>query len=568
MAEPVSAPTDAAHAPTATAHEGPADPDLRYRMWRLAHMPLKADLYRQRLASLAMTYRPTVSIVTPVFDTPPEILDRMLRSVANQTYPFWQHCLVDDGSTSDWLAGYLERLASRDPRIRFERRATNGGIVAASNHALAMATGEFISMLDHDDELDPQALYAVASRLNADPETDVFYSDFDLLDRGGRHSCGWFLPGWSPELLLSLPLVTHLTVYRRALVELIGGWRAGYEGSQDYDLALRAFSVTSKFLHIPQVLYHWRQWERSVAANPTAKPYAYVAAKDAVVDHLLRNGIAGRREDGAYIGFHAVRHDILGSPLVSVIVHASAAVGAAGAPECVAGLRRFVAQGNYGHVELVVVVEADAQQVYESVQQDDTIPCRIVVHRSAEDTAEHFNTGAAASRGDHLLFLGAAFGLGAPGWLSALLEFSQQEPIGAVGARILRHDGAFWHTGVVLPRGVPHVLTVESLLVNCSAVSGACLMTRRSTFEQAGGFRPSAVVGHADFDYCLRLRELGYRHLVTPHAVVQFNGPPPDDVSAIDRQKFIDTWAARMHVDPYYNPNFCQEHACFTLTLG
>jgi GT2 family glycosyltransferase len=547
-------------------HAVPADPELRYRIWRLQHLPKRDDLYRQRLASRAMAYTPTVSIITPVFDTPPEILHRMLRSVARQTYPHWQHCLVDDGSTSGWLADCLERLAARDPRIRFARRSSNEGIVAASNLALTMATGEFISMLDHDDELDPQALYAVAARLNSDPTTDVFYSDFDLIDRAGRHGCGWFLPGWSPELLLSLPVVTHLTVYRKSIVEQIGGWRTGYDGSQDYDLALRAFGVTSRFVHIPQVLYHWRQWERSVAANPTAKPYAYTAARLAVADYLTRNGIAARREDGAHIGFHAVRWDIIGRPLVSVIVVAPAWTGTDHATAVVSRIQSLIAAGGHDTVECLVVVEPDARQEYESAAATAGVGIRIVTCAD-DDRAAQINAGAAEAQGEHLLLLGEEVGLGDAGWLSALLEYSQQAPIGIAGARIQRDDGSFWHTGVVLPRGVPHMLTSDCLLVNCSAVSGTCLMTRRATFDEAGGFRSSETVGHPDFDYCLRLRELGYRHVATPHAVVRFDGPPPPGVDAVRRQTFIDLWQERMHVDPYYNPNFCQEHACFTLRL-
>jgi GT2 family glycosyltransferase len=543
----------------------PTDPVLRYRMWRLQQLPRRDDLYRQRLACLRMRYLPTISIVTPVFNTPVDLLDRMLRSVARQTYPHWQHCLVDDGSTTGWLPAYLERLARRDPRIRFLRRAANGGIVAASNSALSLATGEFISMLDHDDELDPQALYAVVERLNAEPDADVIYSDFDVVDRRGRHGPGWFLPDWSPELLLSLPFIAHLTVYRRSIVEQVGAWRAEYEGSQDYDLALRASRVTDRIVHLPQVLYHWRQWERSVASNPSAKPYAFVAAKRAVLDHVRERNTPASLDENAWLGFNTVQFAIDGDPLVSVVAVAPAAATAAPAA-WLEQLATLIRQGGHERCEIVLVTSPKRPLDHGGGFPSSGIPVRTVACGSADDRAAAANAGAAGAQGDHLLFLTAPFTSGGDGWLAAMLGFSQQRAIGVVGAKIYA-DGALWHGGLLLPRAVPHLMDREYMLVNYSAVGGGCLLTRRDTFAAAGGFMADSTVGYPEIDYALRLRALGYRHVVPPHARLRCVGPPVEFRTPERQAVFGRVWGARQQVDPYYNVNFRQDDGTFTLDL-
>lgn len=543
----------------------PFDPILRYRMWRLQQLPRRDDLYRQRLACLRMGHRPTISLITPVFNTPVDLLDRMLRSVARQTYPHWQHCLVDDGSTAGWLPAYLERLARADPRIRFTRRDVNGGIVAASTVALSMATGEFICMLDHDDELDPQALYEVVRQLNVQPDTDVFYSDFDVIDRRGRHSPGWFLPDWSPELLLSLPYVAHLTAYRRAIVEQAGGWRAEYEGSQDYDLALRVSRITGRIVHLPRILYHWRQWERSVAANPSAKPYAYAAAKRAVMDHVGQQGMAATLDESSWLGFNTVRFEIVGSPLVSVV----AAVPAGGTAAPAGWLDRLltlVGQGGHHRCEIVLVAPPGASVDGLATLSAADVPTRVVTCDAAHDPGAVANAGASAARGDHLLFLTAPLAGEAEGWMAEMLAFSQQRPIGVVGAKIYA-AGALWHGGILLPKAVPHLMQIDYALMNYSAVGGGCLMTRRDTFEAAGGFRPSRDVGYPDLDFALRLRTLGYRHVVPPHARLRAAGPPVEFRTPERQRVFAGVWGSRLQRDPYYNPNFRQDDATFMLDV-
>lgn len=555
--------TDVTHSVPAPPAQLPLDPFLRFRSWWLKHLPSRDDLYRQRVASRSLRYRPVFSIITPVHDTPPDLLDRMLQSVANQTYPYWEHCLVDDGSTAGWLSGYLDRLSRREPRVRFKRRDHNGGIVNASNDALDLATGEFVVMLDHDDELDVQALFSVATRLNGNPDTDVFYSDFDSINRQGRRFQGYMLPDWSPDLLLIMPLITHLSAFRRSLVEHVGRFRPDYEGSQDYDLALRIVSVTDKVVHIPEVLYHWRMWERSVAANPTAKPYAYEAGRRAVEDHLRRNNVAGRREDAPWLGFHIIRYDILGTPTISVVACAPPHADADQRRTFALALQDLVARGGYGRCEIVLVVSAEEKSAWEETSNG-THPIRLVACENT-DIAIRLNAGASAAGGDHLAFLPRLVSAEADGWLKALLEQSQREAIGAVGSRLVTEDGTLWHVGMVVPRGVPHPVRYEPMLGNFSAVSGIGMMTGRATFEKAGRFRPAAEVGHPDFDYCLRLREAGLRHVVTSCSRLRILGSI--DMTIRAEARFVELWRDAMRSDPYYNPNFRQDTGDFTLAL-
>jgi glycosyltransferase involved in cell wall biosynthesis len=581
----------------------PWEPRLRYHAWILQQMPTPDDLTRQRLAVRRWTNPPTISVVTPVWNTPPEMLRRMVRSVRRQSYPHWELCLVDDGSPAPWMSAALARLAAGDPRIRVARRACNGGIVAASNDALALATGEFIALLDDDDELDPRALFALAREIVARRDVDLLYTDFDVIGTDGVRHEPILAPAWSPELLLTLPYIVHLTAYRRDLVQRVGGFRPEYEGSQDYDLALRVTRATDRIVHIPEVLYHWRAWARSAAGNPAAKPYAYAAGVRAITEHLRDHAFEARREDGHALGFHGIRFAIKNRPLVSVIVPLLPRHGDTGdnAPHArdAGTLRRRLAtllQGTaYEHVECLIVgpgaaaaaadairadartdtgaethgsaaADADAVAVADADALDGRV--RFVAYDGPADAALAANAGAAHARGEHLLFLDGDLEPLRDDWLGALLEFSQQPAIGVVGAKIYRSDGVIWHAGIIVPRAAPHLVWRDDLITrNYAAVSGACLMTPRATFEAAGGFRSRAEAGCSDVDYCLRVIERGERIVLTPHARLRHTGAPPAEAGPAHRAIFQQQWAGRMELDPYYNRNYRQDGAWFAVAL-
>jgi O-antigen biosynthesis protein len=566
---------DAAPLASARAARRPFDPALHYHVWRVRNMPTREALYRERVAAdHVFRLRPRISVVTPLYETPPEALRRMLRSVADQTYARWEHCLVDDGSPSSSVARAVERARARDPRIRFRRRMANGGIVAATNDALALASGDFVAFLDHDDELDPRALYRVVEELNRAPETDVFYSDLDLIGPDGLRHQPLFFPGWSPELLLASPYVVHLAAYRRELVERLGRLRPGLDGAQDYDLALRAAAVTNHFRHVPGILYHWRQLPTSTSAAFEAKPYALPAGRRAIDDHLERLGRPAERVEGVFAGWHDVRFHVAGSERTSLVVALDGDLDADALERFAAGVAELCAEP--GVFELLVAgPERALERVRVRAAPAAGIALRLVPVSDPEAGA---SAGAAAATGEHLAFLDADLEPVSTGWLRALLEYSQQKPIGAVGGKILAVDDSIEAAGFVLPRALPHGIfrgahrsSVGYLLnlrfpTNVLAIGGGCLVTRREIYEKVGGLRPAGEAALPDLDFCLRLRDHGLRVVLNPRVELRRRsrrGSAACDPARAEafRRRWGDGWSG----DPYYNPSFSPDDGWFRL---
>jgi glycosyltransferase involved in cell wall biosynthesis len=562
---------------------------LRYQRWILRQTPPSDILYRQRFAAYRRAQRPLISVVTPVYNTPPDILRRMLSSVKNQTYQIWEHCLVDDGSSEAWIAPLLEKEAARDARVRFRRRDQNGGIAAASNDALALATGEFVAFVDHDDEIEPDALDEVVRAIETHPGTDAIYTDFDILSEGGARQFPAFWPDWSPERLECLPYTVHLRVYRRAVIAAAGGLRPEFDGAQDYDLALRVSEITDRIVHIPRVLYHWRINKTSAAAGTGAKPYAFEAGIRAIGEYIERQQIPAVRTPGPVPGLHALDFDSAVLPPVSIIVALppDADALASGGPDprtagsLAASLTSLLAASEPAVHEVVVVVPQAQQEAVRSALE--SLPpgrARVVMLPDGLSHTAALNTGARQATGDVLLFLGEDLEAAGDAWLRQLAGYVQRPPVGAVGPKIYAPSGEVHHAGIVLPRRRPHPAhrgePVEAwgfywdlqTAINYTAVSGACLATRRAIFEEVGGFRSAAEVGYSDVDYCLRLRERGYRVVFVGYAELRqiHEAPVPSaDVEQARLLAFQRTWPALPEVDPYYNPNFNQGDGAFTI---
>jgi len=560
---------------------------LRYQMWTLRQMPTRDDLFRQRLSSKRLAYKPTISIVTPLFNTAPDALRRMLTTVRDQTYPFWQLCLVDDGSTERWIAPRIERETRSDARLVFHRRLENGGIVAASNDALELTTGEYVAFLDHDDELDPQALYAIARLLNDRPDVDMIYSDLDVIGSNGMREGPSYWPDWSPELLTALPYTAHFRVIRRQLISVVGGIRDGFDGAQDYDLALRISERTQNVAHIPRVLYHWRASPQSVAGNPDAKPYVYEAGQRAVAEYVSRNFVDARRTDGFVRGFHRIQLAPAIRPRVSVVLITERffGLGDPGTPSSLGeSLTSLLNRTEYPNFEIIVVIPngSDTSNLA-SIRTAARVPLQFCVYHGEPDEGLLANAGVGCAEGDVLVFLDGLIRPLTADWLSSMLDFAQQDGIGAVGAKVYAPDGTIAHSGIVVPRAVPHPSRWgqedwgEPLGLNLhvpwnySAVSLACLMTRRSVFDALAGFRSVNEVGFDDVDYGLRMRELKLRSVVTPYARLQYCDTPMRSTRRLgsgDRPRLVAfqrVWASKTEVDPYYNPNFYQDDGQYSL---
>ena len=536
-------------------------PHLSYSYWINHSEPrLKAPRIAEAIAKFK--YTPKISIVTPVYNTPLNHLDLAIRSVQAQHYKDWELCICDDASPDPSVRARLESWQKQEPRIKITYSAKNEGISGASNRALELASGEFIGLLDHDDELAPDALFEVVNLLQEHPEADMIYTDEDKLDSDGRRLRPSFKPDWSPEYMLSLMYTCHFGVYRRHLLEKIGGFRAGLDGAQDYDLVLRLSEKTDRIYHVPKILYHWRMSPSSAAASETAKPYAYEAAKKALTEYLNRRSVRGEIIDGNWRGFYRVRFDLEGTDKVSILIADVAE------PDILRVCVRTLAEKtSYGDYEVIVLddrrLDADTRKFLESRS------CRIIPADGSPNVSQLINRGAAQAQGAYLLLLDGDTEVISADWINAMLGFCKQREIGAVGARLLDHTGRVQHIGVVLGLkglagyplrghwwGPPGVPDPSQLVRNCSAVSGACMMVRKRVFEQLGGFDEQLPDACNDIDFCLRIREAGYRIVWTPEAELYHRGPLASNF-VDDRQAkyFAQRWGKFLKNDPYYNPN-------------
>jgi GT2 family glycosyltransferase len=518
---------------------------------------------------------PRFSILTPVYETPAEVLSEMLDSVFRQSFGDWELVLVDDASKSPRVRDILGEAPSRDPRVRVLFREENGGIVAASNDALAMAAGEFIALLDHDDKLHPDALAHVHEALAGSPEADYVYTDEDNIDATGRHSGGFFKPDWSPERLRTQMYTCHLSVLRRSLVEEVGGFDREFEGSQDWDLVLKVTERARAVVHVPRVLYHWRTLDTSAAGGgEAAKPWAFEAGTRAVQAHCDRVGLAARVErDQTDSGVYHLHPQLQEEPPVSIIIPTGGQVREIRyqpvvlANNCV---RSIVERSTYENYEIVCVVDKSTPaNVHRELRDIGGDRVRLVEFDRPFSFSGKINVGAIRSEGEHLLMLNDDIEVATADWIERMVMYSQMREIGAVGGRLLWEDGRLQHVGVRFEHGLPghpyrgfpgdHPGYGNEVRVaqNCLAVTGACLMTRRELFEEVGGLSTTFPVNYNDIDYCLKLRAGGRRVVYDPDLVMHHfeSSSRSSDVEEWEKAHLMSRWLPATAVDPYSNPH-------------
>jgi O-antigen biosynthesis protein len=519
---------------------------------------------------------PRFSIITPVYDPPAEVLRATLRSVTSQTFDDWELCLVDDASPSLHVQQILTKAVRAEPRIRMRRRSENRGIVAASNDALAMARGEFVVLLDHDDELHPEALARVDDALTAELNADYLYTDEDKIDDGGRRSSPFYKPDWSPERFRTQMYTCHLSVLRRSLVEDVGGFRAEFEGSQDWDLILRVTERARQVVHVPEVLYHWRMLASSTAASgEAAKPYAYSAGVRALQAHCERIGFPATVElDEEHPGVYHLRPNLEQRPPVSIIIPTGGSVREVRAEHitlvthCV---RSIIDRSTYDDYEIVCVADTSTPpSVLDELAGIAGDRLRVARYDKGFNFADKINCGAVASTGTQLLLLNDDMEVVTPDWLERLVMYAGFPGIGAAGAKLLFGDGRLQHVGVMVRHASPGHLyrgfgpgfggyaNTVRVANNFSAVTGACLMTPRDVFEQVGGLSTQLPLSFNDVDYCLKLRSVGMRVAYDPDTVLYHfeSSSRSPDVSDWELGLFRDRWRLIDWLDPYDNPNF------------
>jgi len=544
--------------------------DIRYRRWRRKHALSGSTLQSMKTEVDDFPYRPLISIIMPVFDTDPEMLRRAIESVEAQVYPNWELCLADDCSTRADTKAEIEKLSVPGGKIKMKALSQNAGIAGASNVAIGLAEGEFIALLDHDDELAPDALFEAVKLLNECRDADMIYSDEDKLDERGRHVEAYLKPDWAPEQLLSNMYTCHLGIYRKTLIDEIGGFREGFDGAQDYDLVLRLTERTDKIHHIPKVLYHWRMSSGSTASdysNQGETKTPEMSSLKALKDAMERRRIEGVVEGGLFAGSYRVRPAIKNDPLVTIMIPTRDNLGYL--RKCI----QSIDENDYRNFELIVVNNRSEQP--ETLEFLDAIAARengrVLEYNEQYDFSRINNLAASHANGSYLLLLNSDTESIQSGWLTAMLEAVQIPGVGVVGSKLLYPDDTIQHAGIVLwrcgpaghlhsrlPRDNHGYFGIVDIMRNCSAVTAACMLVRKNLYDDLGGLDVELPVAYQEVDLCLRALECGYRTVYTPFSLLYHHesvvtGPRVD---THDENIFRGKWEKRMPVDRFHNPNF------------
>lgn len=527
------------------------------------------------------SYRPKISVVIPVYNVLDKHLVPCIESVINQIYDNWELCLADDNSSWSNVRETLKKYESNE-KIKIVYRKENGHISKATNSAIEIATGEYIAFMDCDDVIRPNALYEVVKKLNEDKEIDFIYSDEDKIDDDGRNRhMPHFKPDWSPDTFMSHMYTSHLGVYRKSIVDEIGGLRPGFEGAQDYDFTLRFTEKTDRIAHIPKVLYHWRVREESTAGDIGAKPYILEATTKSKEDALKRRGIAGKLELVDEIYQYRVNYDVKDNPLVSIIIPSKDNYDIL--ERCIYSLTSITEYKNY---EIILIDNGSSEknkQLYEKLA--DKYDIKYVYEKKEFNFSDMCNSGVANAEGEYYLFLNDDIEIINEKWLTRMLGHAQLSHIGAVGAKLLYPDGKYiQHDGVInLKNGPVHALSGLSdryihyfgrnrLEYNYLAVTAACLLVEAGKFKKIGGFDVSLAVTYNDVDLCFKLVEAGYYNVVRNDAVLLHHESVSRGNDLEDEKKFkrLEKERERLYerhprykTDPFYNINLTQTDVDF-----
>jgi glycosyltransferase involved in cell wall biosynthesis len=536
-----------------------------YAVWILNNEPLANRYAEIKRASEVWHIQPLISVLMPTFNSNITYLEQAIASVRNQAYPYWQLCIADDASSDPAIRRYLQKLSDEDERIIVSFRQINGHISAASNTALHAATGDWVALLDHDDLLHPLALYCVAEVLQSRSDANLIYSDEDKISSKGRRYEPYFKGQYNRELMWAQNVVSHLGCYRRSLVMEIGGFRLGYEGSQDYDLALRVIehSRPEQIIHIPRVLYHWRAIPGSTALAPSEKNYASPASREALRDHLERIGIRALVEPvGDAPSMNRVKIELtVQRPTISVLLSTKDRPDLL--DQCIRSIRDKTA---YENIEIIVVESFDSLNL-----------------------SELQNRAAKSASGEYLCMMNSNIEVNSSNWLEEMLSFAQLPEIGTVGARLINPDAdaGVQHVGLVAGLGGVVGYAHRGLGIRqigyfgravlhqrLTAVTQYCMLIRKDRFIAVGGFDERLLGDFADLDLSLRLRQSGYSSVLTPYSELFFHALTDPS----NREKFtnpgIDAhqaelvnkrWGDKICNDPYYSPNLSLEHSDYRL---
>lgn len=558
-----------------------------YNKWLDKNGVLEKDVSQINDEIEAFEYKPLISIILPVYNVEELWLRKCIDSVLAQYYSNWELCISDDASTKLHIKKVLEEYKARDSRIKVVYRTENGHISRSSNSALEIATGEFIALLDHDDELTLDALFENVSLINRFRDADVIYSDEDKISTKGERFSPFFKPDWSPDLLLSQMYICHLTVYRKSLVDQVGGFREGYEGSQDFDLILRVTELTNNIYHIPKILYHWRAIQSSTASSGSSKDYTHIAGLKAVKDAVTRRKLPAIVESiEGHSNVYLTRFEPVGNPKISIIIPTKNMHSVL--KTC---LDSIFTKTKYPNFEVVIIDNGSTEQevfdLYKYWEAQEKERFKVYVLDIPFNYSKLNNFGAEKADGDLLLLLNNDVEVITEDWLQEMAGQAIRPEVGAVGACLYYPDKSLQHGGVVLGIGgvaghshkyfdSEHSGYYRRLKIisNYTAVTAACLMIKKKVFFEVGGLEEHLQVAFNDVDFCLKIHVKGYYNIWLPHVkLFHYESKSRGHEDTPEKQARFRSeiewmrkqWGDILDNDKFYNPNLTKEREDFSL---
>lgn len=544
-----------------------------YKIWIKNNEPNEEELELQR--NHKFEYEPKISVIVPMYNTKYLYLKDLVECLINQTYTNWELCLADG---SDEKKEYVDELVNKDSRIKYKFLNSNKGISENTNEALKISTGDYIALLDHDDVLPIFSLYEIVKTINENKDAEFIYTDEDKILEEKENRCEpHFKPDYSPDTLMSYNYICHFSIFKRSLMDRLGGFRKEFDGSQDYDIIFRAVEQANKIVHIPKILYHWRMNMDSVTINPDSKPYAYIAAKKAILAHLNRLDEDAVIEDSSLLGIYKVNYKIKGEPKVSIIIpnkdHKK------DLNRCIKSILKKSTYKNYE----IIVVENNSQtkgifKYYNKIQKDNRIKV-VQYEEKGFNYSKINNYGVEQSEGEYIIFLNNDTKIITENWIEILLGNCQRKDVGIVGAKLIYPNSKVQHAGIVLGlTGIvghvnaelknkePGYMARNMISQNYNAVTGALMMISKEDYKEVGGFDEEFPVAYNDIDLCLKIREKNKVIVMNPFAEVYHYESKTrgyditDDKRKrleADAEKLENKWKAWFEKeDEYFNPNF------------
>ena len=560
---------------------------VSYKAWMRSHMPTAKMLEEQRKQKF--TYEPKISIVVPLYRTPEKYLNEMIASIKNQTYANWELCLSDGSGKDSTLTALLKRYEKEDSRIRVVYNDSQLQISENTNEALKIATGDYIAFGDHDDLLAPDAFFECVKAINQDSTIDMIYTDEDKITMDGKeHFQPHFKSDFNIDMLRSVNYICHLTVVKRELFEKVGFLNSEFNGAQDYDFVLRCVEQASNIKHIAKILYHWRAHMDSTAENPESKLYAFQAGARAIEAHYERCGIDAKVSQEELNGLYRSKYQIKEQPLVSIIIPNKDHIE--DLDKCI---RSIEEKSTYKNVEYIVIEnnseKKETFEYYDKIQVE--FPKVKVVFWEREFNYSAINNfGVTFAQGEYLLFLNNDTEIINVDCIEELLGYCMREDVGIVGAKLFYEDDTVQHAGVIIGMGGvaghafigagksdPEYFGRALIAQDYSAVTAACLMTKRKIFDEVEGFEEKLAVAFNDVDFCLKVRAAGYLVVYNPYAQLHHYESKSRGLEDTEEKvrrfqgeirTFQYRWADILNEgDPYYNINLTLDKSDFSLKV-